>query len=100
MSSTAETVCPKCGATEIKSLSWGATLGAVLFFVNGVVQLVLGFVFFQGAQFWTQMNHASTNVLWGGWVLAGGNEILSEMALPKVQASLVTAFRQPRGRGR
>ena len=72
MSSTAENVCPKCGATETKSLSWIAPLGAVLFFVNGVVQLVLGFVFFQGAQFWTQMNHASTNVLWGvGFWLVG-----------------------------
>ena len=75
MSSTAENVCPKCGATEIKNLSWIVTLGAVLFCVNGLVQLILGFVFFQGAPFWTQVNSAVTNVVWGiefwlfGWFL-------------------------------
>ena len=50
--------------------------------------------------FWTGTKRIPEELPVGGVVLSGGNEILSEMALPKVQASLVTAFRQPRGRGR
>ena len=45
MSSTAENVCPKYGATEMKNLAWIVTLGAVLFCVNGLVQLILALCF-------------------------------------------------------
>ncbi len=65
MSSTPETVCPKCGATELKNYAWLRPLGVSLFFLNAVVQLVLAFVFFQGVQFWNQVGNAGSNVLWG-----------------------------------
>ena len=51
MSSTAEPVCPKCGATEIKNQSWMRKLGVLMFLLNAVTQLVLAFVFFQGDKF-------------------------------------------------
>ena len=65
MCSTPETVCPKCGAAEIKNLSWLRTLGTSLFFLNAVVQLLLGIVFFQTLNIWSQVGEAIKNVAFG-----------------------------------
>lgn len=65
MSSAPETVCPKCGATEIKNQSWMRKLGVLMFLLNAVTQMVLAFVFFQGDKFWNQVGVAGTNVGWG-----------------------------------
>ena len=65
MSSTTETVCPKCGATEIKNHAWLRPLGVSLFFLNAVVQLVLGIVFFQTLNIWSKVGDSITNVAWG-----------------------------------
>ena len=65
MSSTRETVCPKCGATEIKNLSWLRTLCVSLFFLSAVVQLVWGFVLFQGVPIWNGVRNAGINVVCG-----------------------------------
>ncbi len=65
MSSIPETVCPKCGATEIKNLSWVRTLGTAVCFLNAVVQLLLGVVFFQNGNFWGQVGEAITWSVWG-----------------------------------
>ncbi len=65
MSSTPETVCPKCGATEIKNYSWLRPLGVLLFVLNAITQLVLALVFFQGDQFWSRVGVVGTNIGWG-----------------------------------
>ena len=65
MSSTTETVCPKCGATEIKSYAWLRPLGVLVCFANAVVQLVLGIVFFQTLNIWSQVGHSLTSVACG-----------------------------------
>ncbi len=64
MSSTPETVCPKCGATELKSYAWIRPLGVLMCFANAVVQLVLGLVFFQTLNIWSKV---WDSVTWGAW---------------------------------
>jgi hypothetical protein len=41
MSTIAQAVCPKCGATEIKNYSWLRRLGVLMFVLNAVTQLAL-----------------------------------------------------------
>ena len=72
MSSTPETVCPKCGATEIKNYAWLRPLGVLVCFGNAVVQLGLGIVFFQTLNIWSQVGHSIVSVALGigFWILS------------------------------
>ena len=65
MSSTPENVCPKCGSTEIKNQAWMRKVGVFMFFLNAVVQLVLGIVFFQTLNIWSQVGESIKNVAFG-----------------------------------
>ena len=74
MSTTVDTACPKCGATEIKNQSWIRKLGVSMFALNAVVQFVLALVFFQGDKFWNHVGVVGTNIGWGigFWYLTMG----------------------------
>ncbi len=48
-----------------KNLSWVRTLAMSLFFLNAVVQLLLGNVFFQTLNIWSKVGDAVTCVGWG-----------------------------------
>ncbi len=65
MSSTPETVCPKCGATELKNFAWVRPLGVCMCFANAVVQLVLGLVFSETLNLWSKVGDSITWVAWG-----------------------------------